>query len=207
MPRAIALAQREQIVALRNLGHSLATIAQQLGLRYRTVRHLATTYRKHGTAGLAIRYDRCGQRETAFPAPLHQAALTLKREHPPWGGGLIRLVLDEGFPKTPLPSCRTLQRWFAKAGLNPARARQPAVKRQRARAVHEVWEVDAKEQMRLCDGSGTCVLTATDEASGALLGAASFPPLLLEPGLPPRRARGAALLLCLLGSSAADPRG
>src|SRR5436309_1565649 len=125
MPRAIALAQREQIVALRNLGHSLVVIAQQLGLRYRTVRHLATAYRKHGPAGLAIRYDRCGQRETEFPAPLHQGALTLKREHPTWGGGLIRLQLGEPSCGEPLPSCPTLQPWFAKAGPHPARARQP----------------------------------------------------------------------------------
>ena len=48
--------------------------------------------------------------------------------------------------------------------------------------MHEVWEMDAKERMRLLDGSGASTLAVTDEASGALLAAVVFPPVSLDPG-------------------------
>jgi hypothetical protein len=108
--------------------------------------------------------------------------LTLKREHPRWGAGLIRLQLAKQFPEEPLPHPRSLQRWFHDAHLQPTRATKPPVEKRRAREPHEVWEVDAKERMRLADGSSTCTLTATDEASGAIVGVAVFPPVSLDPG-------------------------
>jgi hypothetical protein len=42
--------------------------------------------------------------------------------------------------------------------------------------VHQVWAVDAKEQMRLKDGSAASWLVVTDEGSGAILDAQAFPP-------------------------------
>jgi hypothetical protein len=66
------------------------------------------------------------------------------------------------------------------------------MERQRGQEPHEVWEVDAKERLLLADGSGTSVLTVTDEASGALLGATPFPPVSLESGAADRGAAGAA---------------
>lgn len=41
--------------------------------------------------------------------------------------------------------------------------------------MHEVWAVDAKEQMKLHDATGACWLTLTDEASGAILSTRAFP--------------------------------
>ena len=56
-----------------------------------------------------------------------QAALALRREHPIWGAGLIRVMLRRQLPQDAPPAERTLQRWFVRAGLAPAPAgRRPA---------------------------------------------------------------------------------
>jgi transposase len=184
----------------------LTAIAQELELKYRSVRQIWARYRQRGEAGLQPHYEQCG-RASPFPAAIQRAALALKREHPRWGGGLIHLQLAEQFPGQLVPKERTLQRWFQQAGLQPARAQAPPIRRERAHAVHEVWEIDAKEQMRLADGSGTCVLTVTDEASGALLGAPVFPPLPLGAGSAPGGTASVRGVVCPLGAPAADPSG
>jgi transposase len=206
MPRALPLPQREQIVHRHQGGQSLTAIAQELQLKYRTVRQIWARFRQRGDAGLQLQYGQCG-RASPFPTALREAALALKRAHPRWGGGLIHLQLAEQFPGEPVPQERTLQRWFQQAGLAPARTQAPPVRRERAQAVHEVWEIDAKEQLRLADGSGTSVLTVTDEASGALLDGVVFSPVPLGADPTPGSAGGAGGPVGPLGAAAADPGG
>jgi hypothetical protein len=182
MPQALPLPLREQIVQLRRQGQTHAAVAAALHLKARSVRQIWARYRRAGPAGLTPDYDRCGHPGSRFPPALKEAALTLKREHPRWGAGFIRLHLADRFPGTEFPASRTLQQWFQAAGLQPARAQQPPVARDRARAAHEVWQMDAKERMHLGDGSGASTLAVTDEASGALLATVVFPPVSLEPG-------------------------
>ena len=45
----------------------------------------------------------------------------------------------------------------------------------KSRAVHNIWQVDAKEQLILQDGQVACYLTFTDEHSGIWLGSVMFP--------------------------------
>jgi len=192
MPRALPFPQREQIVQRHQQGETLVAIAQSLKVKYRTVRQWWRRFRQHGEAGLKTHYDHCGPKAPRAAPAVHQAALTMKREHPTWGAGLIRLELRAQFPDEPLPKERAIQRWFRAAGLQPRRAQGPPVEREQGKEPHAVWEVDAKERMRLADGSPTSVLTLTDEASGALLGAAPFPPVSLESGRGHGRASGPA---------------
>jgi hypothetical protein len=102
----------------------------------------------------------------------------MKRNHPKWGAVLVRLKLQTHFPDEELPCERTFQRWFRRAGV----AQSPKVQQcrstyvQRGRQVHQVWAVDAKEQMKLADGSDASWLVVTDETSGAILYARAFPP-------------------------------
>jgi transposase len=182
MPRALPFTLREQIVRLRQAGQTYAQIAASLQVKARSVEHLCKRYRARGEEGLSTDYSQCGPKQIAFDADIQQRALEMRREHPRWGGGLICLQLQELFAKRTLPCVRTLQRWFASAGLTPARRTRPPVERTRGEEPHAVWEVDAKERMRLADGTGTSVLDVTDEASGALVGAEVFPPLLLDAG-------------------------
>lgn len=194
MPAALAVPLREQMVQLHEQGHRLVEIAQQLNVRYSTLCRWWQRYGKEGAAGLTPRYDRCGPQGPRDP-PVQQAALALRRAHPTWGAGRIRVELVRQFPDRALPQVRAIQRWFRAAGLQPVRAQRPPVQRPRGKQVHEVWEVDAKEQLRLADGSGSSVLSAVDEASGALLEATPFPPVSLGPGAAPASATGHAGLV------------
>jgi helix-turn-helix protein len=182
MPQALPLPLREQIVQRCQQGLTHAQVAAELKIKARSVRQIWTRYRHGGAAGLPPDYARCGHPGSRFPAVLWDAALAAKREHPRWGAGFIRVQLADQFPDQPLPGVRTLQEWFRQAGLQPVRAQRPPVERDRAQAVHEVWEMDAKERMRLLDGSGASTLALTDEASGALLATVVFPPVSLDPG-------------------------
>jgi transposase len=204
MPAPLPVPLREQMVHLHEQGYFLVDIAAQLGVRYSTLCRWWSRYRKEGTAGLRPHYERCGPHGPRDPA-LHALALAPKREHPTWGAGRIRVELRRQFPDRSLPPVRTLQRWFRAAGLTRLRPQPPPVTRERGREGHHVWEVDAKESMRLADGSGTCVLVAVDEASGALLEATPFSPVSLGPRATPGRPTGDARLVCTLGPAGAHP--
>jgi hypothetical protein len=177
MPRALPLPLREQIVRCHQQGQPLQQIALQLNLSYRSVCHCWQRYRVLGEAGLHNNYSHCGAKQTQFSRDLQQRVLALKKEHPRWGAPLIRLNIRAQFPQASVPSTRTLQRWFAQEGLTPVRYPRPHLSRPRGQHPHDVWQVDAKERMRLDDGTGASVLNVTDEASGAALGATVFPPL------------------------------
>ena len=62
-------------------------------------------------------------------------------------------------------------------GLNRPREHHPAVDRGWAQAVHQVWQVDAKERLVLDNEQlqPACYLTISDEHSGACLKALVFP--------------------------------
>jgi hypothetical protein len=83
-----------------------------------------------------------------------------------------------------LPAVRTLQRWFAKAGLGPApQGRRPqTVKKWRATRPHETWQVDAAEDIALADGTRASWLRIVDEFTGAVLKTVVFPPRAVEHG-------------------------
>src|SRR5207244_197710 len=148
MPRPVPQPIRQEIVARHQAGERLTEVAQALGLSYRTVRGLWQRFRLRGPTGLAADYSRCANPGPRFAPELVEAALADKRAHPRWGAGLIRVQLAEQFPSQPLPSLRTLQVWFRAAGLQPERSRAPAGKVSRGRVAHEVWELDAKEEIR-----------------------------------------------------------
>jgi hypothetical protein len=198
---------REQIVRRHQQGETLAAIGLDLSVPYRTVRRWWHRFQEDGEAGLHTHYDRCGPKEPRAGAAVHTAALALKREHPTWGAGVIRLQLVAPFGEENVPQVRAIQRWFQAAGLQPARVKRPAVPRERGQQPHAVWEMDAKEQMRLADGTGTSVLTIADEASGALLEAAPFPPVSLVGGPAVGGTRSVARGILRLGVAGADADG
>lgn len=183
MPAAHSIATRKEIVERRNRGESFRHIAQAMVLSYDTVRAIWRHWERGGT--LAPHYEACRHKGPRKAPAVVEAALGLKRDHPRWGAGLIRVLLSEEFDPQMLPSERTLQRWWRQAGLGrtPA-AVQSASKVRRGTEVHEVWAIDAKEKMTLGDGSGASWLTISDEASGAMLLAEAFPPTALGEGRP-----------------------
>jgi hypothetical protein len=177
MPRALAVPVREEIVRRHQQGQELAAIAVELHLSYNTVRQIWRLYRTHGPAGLTPRYHACARTTLPSHIPIIQHACELKRLHPTWGAPLIHLKLENIFENQNIPSIRTLQYSFRKAGVNrPRRHRRPPQVVVAARRVHEVWQVDAVEKAKLATAHEASWLTVTDELSGAILATELSPP-------------------------------
>jgi transposase len=168
MPRAVPPAVRQAIWNRSRSGQSTTLIAQSLELPCSTVRRLVRQLKQHGQKALMPAYCNCGGRRSAAFEQLRQAALTLRREHPRWGAGRIRVELAGQMSQT--SSDRTIQRWLRQAKLSPApRGRRKASQRSRAQAPHDVWQVDAAEQKKLASGEPVSWLRVADECTGAIL--------------------------------------
>jgi transposase len=182
MPQAVPVAVRQAIVERHQAGVSLPAIAQEQGLSPWTVRTIWRRYRDGGAAGLVPDYAACGRPGPRHARPIYEAALALRREHPGWGSGLIRLELETAFPDHDLPHDATIRRWFREAGLGRPRPSPRPPDPPRTRQPHARWQLDATEHIRLADGTEVSWLAASDEASGAMLGAVVFPPGDLDAG-------------------------
>jgi hypothetical protein len=187
-------------------GHTVTMIANALSLAPRTVRHLVRRFQLGGPGAVAPSYGHGSATAADSENDVRRQALALRQQHPTWGAGLVRVILRR-HEVARLPSERTLQRWFHEAGLGPAPAgRRPEPNPQRARAAHEVWQMDAKERVKLKTGAQVSWLRIADECSGAVLWTAVFPPRELGTGPPRGRAGGAASGVRTLGPSLAFPR-
>jgi transposase len=181
MPRAIPVPIRHALFRRWQQGEAVSQLAEAFDLPPRTVRHWCQRFRQHGDARLQPSYDRCGPRQPRTDAALVQAAVQLRREHPTWGAGLIWVQLRQQDPTATLPAVRTLQRWLRQADLMPAPAgRRPRVRVRRAEGVHQVWQMDAAEQIPLKTDTRVSWLRIVDEYSGAVLQTEVFPPGDLE---------------------------
>jgi hypothetical protein len=176
MPAPIENAIRSEIIQRHQSGESLRSISEELKLSYHTVKKLWQHWRKGGK--IEPNYEQAKRQGTRQFGGLYAPAIALKTAHPRWGAPLILLELQQTIPCSTYPTPRTLQRWFRQAGVNRAalvkQRREKFVKR--GQAVHQVWAVDAKEQIPLGDGSQVSWLTVSDEASGAILHTEVFPP-------------------------------
>lgn len=178
MPGAIPVAIRRALLRGARHGDGVAVLAGRFQLAERTVRHLIRRFQDQDD--LAPAYDRCGRPETTRSA-IQEEALRLRQAHPTWGGGLIRVVLQEEHPHANLPCTRTVQRWLRRGGEPSAPpGRRPARESARARQPHECWQVDAADQKRLKSGALISWLRVVDECSGAVLKTVVFPPRELE---------------------------
>jgi hypothetical protein len=173
MPAPLSLKLRERIRARLQQGYNPAAIARELRLRPRTVRHLCGRIRQLGDAALETSYQAPAP---ATPSSALEQALLLHQDHPSWGAVFVLHKLERLCPEVELPSVRTLQRWFRRHELPPAPpGRKPAAVGPRAGRPHEVWQMDAVEQLALQTGEQVSWLRWVDECSGATLGTVVFP--------------------------------
>lgn len=181
MGQATNLALRERILELRQQGETIKSIAEQLSLRYSTTRNLCRRFQKKGAAGLSPDYSNCGTKTGNRYAQFKEQALRLRIQHPNWGAPRIRVEMQlsmagQAGKDCTLPSIRTLQKWYRASGLYKPRRQGTGPAIGRSTAPHNIWEVDAKENLVLADGSPACYLTIGDEKTGAWLEAVVFPP-------------------------------
>ena len=112
MGQALPLAMRQEIISLRQSGKTYRQISEQLHVGYATSKNIWYTYRREGEAGLQTRYANCGPKTKRSGATMCRIVLWLKRLHPSWGAGRIRISLRSRSDAKLIPSERTMQRWF-----------------------------------------------------------------------------------------------
>lgn len=206
MPAAIAMSVREEIVRRRQGRETFRQIAHELQVSYNATRRIWEQFQREGQ--VKPHYERCCPPAIRKAEHVHKQAIELRQLHPSWGAGLIRLELSEQFAAELLPSERSLQRWFRGAGVGKKGSDthpHPHVKR--GQQPHEVWAMDAKERMRLSDGSCASWLTITDEASGAIVSATLFPHRTLESSGSAASQAGAPNDDAAMGDTGNDPHG
>jgi transposase len=163
-------------------GEAVASLAAELKLSVRTVRNLVRRFAERGQGGLQPDYGRCATKTMPTDSDEFHKAIEMREQHPTWGGGLIRVLLQEQ-GHDGCASERTLQRWFQRSTVAPAPpGRRPDIDHRRAHRPHEVWQMDAVDQLRLASGQQVSWLRLVDECSGAVLQTVVFPPALLELG-------------------------
>jgi transposase len=205
MPAPIPVPVRQALFARWQKGEAVAILADEFQLSVRTVRHLVRRFEQRGQQGVAPDYDRCATKKTSADEPTFQEAVKMRTQHPTWGGGLIRVLLQEQGNQA-CPSERTLQRWFQKSDTPPAPpGRRPAGDERRARQPHDVWQMDAVDQLRLASGQHVSWLRVVDECSGAVLQTTIFPPGLLGSGRGDARAGRVAPDFYAVGTAFACP--
>lgn len=183
MPGPIPVGVRQAIFRRAEKGRSVVEIAVQCQVSERTVRHLLKQYRDRGPEASRPRYRQGPRTTSPRQEALRKRVVSMREEHPTWGADLLRVLLQDGNSKQSLPSGRTIRRWLQGAGCQPAPpGRRPEPNRQRATRPHEVWQIDASEDIALQAGRRASWLRVVDEYTGAVLGTWVFSPWSLESG-------------------------
>ncbi|MEO1515516.1 MAG: hypothetical protein AAFV95_10895 [Bacteroidota bacterium] len=184
MGSALAYKKRELIVKEKLNGKTLACIALENNFSYSTTCRIWRRFKRHGFEGLSANYNNCGPSTIKHSKKVYRCGLWLKRRHPKWSAPFILTLLQDRYPNEIFPSVRTMQLWFRKAGLSLPKAyrKEPVV--EKVGAVHDRWQIDAKENLKLQNGSKGCYLSVVDVKSGAALGAPVFPQREDQPSKP-----------------------
>lgn len=160
-------------------GLSYSQLSKRHSVSYNTVKSICTLYALHGQSSLLPDYSACGRPLAGGSEKGYRLVRLLKHLHPAWGIPYITSRVREGFPGLALLSDRHYQRRLKAASggivLPPPKLPKPPPGGS-TRLPHDEWQVDAKERIKLGDGTEACYLNVTDKKSNAVLGARVFPP-------------------------------
>lgn len=167
--------KRKLIVQQKLKGKTLKSISEENNFSYSTTCRIWRRFKTNGSEGLQADYKNCGPRTIKHSKKIHRCSVWLKRKYPKWGAPFIKTILEERYAEESFPSIRTMQLWFRKAGLSLPKAyrKEPVV--EKVSAVHDRWQIDAKENLKLRDGTKACYLTIVDVKSGGVIDTPVFP--------------------------------
>jgi hypothetical protein len=172
---ALNIIKRRQIVKLKLAGTSLLGISSSMQISYSTVKRVWQGYQQEGDTGLIAKYNNCGLKQPKYYG-VYRFSIMLKRKYPNWGAPYIQTLLSKRYPKEKMPSIRTMQLWFKSHRLVKPKFERPISTATQVKQVHDCWQIDAKENIVLQDGSKSCYLTTIDVKSGIALEVPVFPP-------------------------------
>jgi transposase-like protein len=174
--------ERQRIDQGRQQGRSIRVIASELGCSPETVRKWWRRLRDEGQDGLRTRPTGRPLRGilSSFPLELVAESLQLKQTHPGWGAKRVVVELNqaERFRELSLPSYSRLAAFFKARCPECVAVYQPRPKRSEhacpATAVHEVWQLDSQENIRLQDGDIATLCSIRDPFGAAMLASRAF---------------------------------
>lgn len=171
----LTVGERESIYRETLNGQPLAELAEEHRCSYACARKWWRIGRAQGLDGLR----RIGRSRSAAgllstcDRLVAERALYWKRLHPKRGPTRILqdMADDERLAGQRLPHRSTLAAFFSVACPELLQKRQPPPERpQRARHVHECWQIDSKENIRLADGTIATVLDVREPLACFFLG-------------------------------------
>jgi len=183
--RQASVAERNQFVDLKLVGHTLPEIADMTGWSFECVRSWWRRYRDGGRRGLDPddgRQQR-GGRMSSFSEKIQAAFSEVKQAHPGWGAPVARARLAEQLEldEACLPSISTIEKLWAEKYPELLRSHRP----QRPEPAsdpppdisdpHERWQLDFKEWMAVETVGYVDVLNIRDEASPVKIGSFVYP--------------------------------
>jgi hypothetical protein len=170
------MAIRQSLVTQFDQGISISRIAANFNISRGTVYSILKRYKSEGKDGLKPLYANCGKARPDSEALIFRAVRCMKTWHPGWGAEKIHAELLLLRPNLSLPHPRTFYRWFRWNGQTVPSSKLPKSVSQWSEKVHEGWQIDAKEEILIADGSKKCWLNITDEKSGTVISPAVFSP-------------------------------
>jgi transposase len=175
MAQATTLSTRKQLIELRLSGRKHLDISSLLGISQETSKNIWKRYKQEGDLCLVPHYKNCGRPITKKEEVNFRLIRLLKHMHPEWGVKFICLRIKEKYPQLDLRGIRQYQSRLSKNKL--PKSKLPIVENdKKAKLPHDTWQIDAKERIKLLDGTEGCYITVVDEASGAILATKVFPP-------------------------------
>src|SRR6266508_3710537 len=178
----LTTAEKERIYQAKVAGRSIPAIAADLHCSPATVRKWWRLVRDHGRTRLV--QARRGRGATGilsrFAPQITLRALALKRDHRRWGPNrvLVELRQDPLLEDLALPSRSRLAALFkaecpellASCRYHPSAAPRPDP----PSAVHECWQLDSQESIRLADDRVATICTIRDPLGAAILVSQAF---------------------------------
>lgn len=174
--------ERERIYQAKLEGKTLKTTAAEIGCSLSCARKWWRRGRNEGQKGLRTRLRGPIRRGplSRFAPQVAETALALKRRHPRWGPDrvLAGLRTDPSLQGLPLPSRSRLAVFFRERCPECVAKRKPRPPRNppppKATGVHEVWQLDIQEGIRLEDGTIASVCNLRDPVGAAMIASRAF---------------------------------
>jgi transposase len=169
MGRATDIVLRQKIVASYKKGLRISELSRAYAVSRRSIYNYIKLYDESGEGGLKPSYSNCGRKSLTSSDLPYRVVRCFRTWHPNWGADKIRAEILRLRPKMDLPQVRTIHRWLVQNGQVKKRTKLPSDHKRWAKSLHEGWQVDAKEDMKIGDDSKNCWLNIVDEHSGTVI--------------------------------------
>ena len=170
--------EREYIYLRKQAGASHAEVAKELGCSPETIRKRWKAYRRE-KADTKRGRPRSGILST-YPDEISHKAIEIKMAHPHWGPANVLLELHSNFGDTQirLPSSSRLSALFKAQCPQVIQHRrkhpEPAGPPSPILYVHQCWQIDAKENIRLENNEIASIMNIRDPAGALMIASQAF---------------------------------